>query len=266
MEVNKAILVKFTQTILRQLVRILLRFGVSHGEFADLAKGAYVDVAYRYYSLPKRKQTYSRAAVITGLSRKDVMRIREVDADANPQPSVLLNRGKRVIEGWLHDNELKQHSDIPLRGGTGSFEALVAQHGGDITARAILDELVRVGAVERVDLKTVRMVNSGYIPKKNETEMLDVAGRAVTDLLRTVAHNIAAPQDAYFQRQVAYHDVPASVAQKFREVSRVECQQVMRVLNDWLAAQCKAVDPQPGEATVRVGVGLYYFLDEKEEG
>ncbi|MEX1290347.1 MAG: DUF6502 family protein, partial [Desulfobacterales bacterium] len=48
--------------LLRPLMRILLRNGVSYGTFADLAKWIYVDVAAKEFGIKGRKQTTSRVS------------------------------------------------------------------------------------------------------------------------------------------------------------------------------------------------------------
>jgi hypothetical protein len=270
MDSNRALLAKVVVRILRPLIRILLRFEVSHSEFAELAKRAYVDVAYRYFAIPRRKQTYSRAAVITGLSRKDVVRLRAIEEHAPPETKRPLNRAARVIGGWLRDSEFlgpgNQPKDLPLRGDSGSFETLVARYSGDITARAILDELVRVGAVTKPDSNTVHLSSSGYIPQQSETELLEVISRCAADLLQTSAHNLIDPANAHFQRQVAYRDIPESVAEEFRKYSHDRCQELMIEFNGWLAVKKTTTTAQPGEAMKRVGVGLYYFENNTGEG
>ena len=55
--------------ILRPLIHILIRNGISYGTFADLAKWLFVDVAKREFAIEARKQTISRVSVITGLTR-----------------------------------------------------------------------------------------------------------------------------------------------------------------------------------------------------
>ena len=65
MESIKITLAKAVTKMLQPLARMLLRYEVSHSEFAEMARRAYVDVAYKYFSIPNRKQTYSRVAVLT---------------------------------------------------------------------------------------------------------------------------------------------------------------------------------------------------------
>src|SRR5262245_64623233 len=43
---------------------------------ADVVRQVYVDVALQEFGLPGRKQTTSRVAILTGLSRKEVARLR----------------------------------------------------------------------------------------------------------------------------------------------------------------------------------------------
>ena len=62
----KKILALATLRILSPLIRILLRNGVPLGAFADLAKWAYVDVAFREFGIKGRKQTTSRVSVRVG--------------------------------------------------------------------------------------------------------------------------------------------------------------------------------------------------------
>ena len=97
----KHIIAKAALKVLEPLVRILLRYEVSHSEFSELAKRSYVDVAYKYYSIPNRKQTYSRVAVITGLSRKEVVRLSDEENQGIPETKGPVNRANRVIGGWL---------------------------------------------------------------------------------------------------------------------------------------------------------------------
>ena len=68
-----------TLRVLRPLVRLLLRYGVPFGAFSELAKGAYVEIAREEFGIPGRKQSDSRVAVLTGLSRKKVHRVSRLE-------------------------------------------------------------------------------------------------------------------------------------------------------------------------------------------
>src|SRR5210317_1018540 len=86
--------------ILQPLVRILLRNGVSFGTFSDIAKWVYVDTAANEFGIANRKQTISRISVITGLSRKEVKRVKEKTRPADTAIAEQYNRAARVITAW----------------------------------------------------------------------------------------------------------------------------------------------------------------------
>ena len=61
------------------------------------------------------------------------------------------NRAARVITGWLRDPDFGDGNGHPsplrMAGKRLSLRALVKSYSGDIPVRAMLDELIRVGAV-----------------------------------------------------------------------------------------------------------------------
>ena len=50
--------------LLRPIVRILLRYGMSYSGFAELAKRTFIDVAQHDYAIDNRKQSISRISAI----------------------------------------------------------------------------------------------------------------------------------------------------------------------------------------------------------
>ncbi|RPJ21242.1 MAG: hypothetical protein EHM35_18465, partial [Planctomycetaceae bacterium] len=90
-------------SLLRPLVRILLRNNVPFTTFADLAKWVYVRVALEEFSLAMRKQSISRVALLTGLTRKEVLRVKRHAAPGDPAVSEKQNRAARVVSGWVRD-------------------------------------------------------------------------------------------------------------------------------------------------------------------
>jgi len=61
------------------IVRILLRFGITWREVSELTKRVYVEVAQQDYAERRRPVNTSRLAVMTGLTRKEVRRIRDLE-------------------------------------------------------------------------------------------------------------------------------------------------------------------------------------------
>ncbi|ROR35011.1 DUF6502 family protein [Inmirania thermothiophila] len=254
--------------LLRPLVRILLRNGVSFKEFAELAKWVFVDVAAKEFGIPGRKQTNSRISVITGLTRKEVLRIQRLPGPRSDETEKRYNRAARVIAGWVRDHRFADETGrpavLPFDGEGASFSALVRRYSGDIPPRAILDELVRVGAVERTADGAVRLLTKAYVPRTGEVDKLGILGTDVALLIATIDHNLRhEPPATRFQRKVLYDNLPAEVLPKLRALVEERGQGVLEELDQWLAAHDRDVNPH-AEGTGRkvAGVGIYYFEED----
>jgi len=254
--------------LLRPLVRILLRYGVSFGDFAEIARWVYVDVADKDFSIKSRKQSISRISVITGLNRKDVTRLKQINIHQDQDPSPGFNRAGRVISGWVRDKAYNDKDGcpavLPLEGEGQSFTALVKQYSGDMPVRAVLDELLRIEAVSRNDDGTVSLLVKAYIPKNVDTEKIFILGDDGADLISTIDHNLDAQnRPPFFQRKVVYDNIPIESIEDFRAISSVSGQQLLEKLDEILAADDRDINPAvKGSGRMRVGMGIYYFEED----
>lgn len=259
--VNAALLL-----LLRPLVRLLLRYHVPFSVFEELAKHAYVRAAMEDFALPGRKPTLSRASILTGLTRKDVQRL-----VAEPEPLRAAgeegyNRAARVVTGWMRDPQFHDADGAPaaldVHEGARSFAELVRRHSGDMPVRAVLDELLRVGAVQlrETDQRLV-LATRAYVPLGGEVEKLGILGTDVADLIGTIDHNLQhGGTDPRYQRKVMYRSVPAAIRPEFRALSAREAQALLEQLDAWLAERDTDNPPDdPKAPRVRLGLGIYYF-------
>ena len=270
-EINKVIS-RAVVKILHPLVRMLIRYNISHSEFSELARRAYVDVAFKYFTIPNRKKSYSRVSVITGLSRKEVVRLSAINPDEPVSTLGPRNRAKQVVNGWLKDPEFLDDDNQPrvlsLQEGLHSFDDLVKRYSGGTPTRAVLDELVRVGTVTKPDKKTVKLNHYGYLPESSDADMINVLSTHVSDLLDTCDFNLSREKSemARFQRQVTYIDIPQSLAQEFQVHSHERMLSLIVELNQWLATRNDALSGESEEPTCRVGAGAYYFKTSNQGG
>jgi len=268
---KEIILRAIIRRVLPPLVRILLRNQVSVSQFIDQVKDIYVEVADKDFSLPSKKNTLSRISVITGLSRKEVLRIKTQNKNDQQQAATYkLNKASNVITGWLNDSDFTgsdgKASGLPLKGDRESFEALVKRYGGDITPRAVLDELTRSGnVVMNAETGQLCLVSFGYVPEQN-IEKLEVMSKCTRDFLETLSHNLDHEvYEAYFQRQLTYTELPLKVVNEFKEFSKEKSLEHIFELNRWLANRKKnltAVDLE-NEELYRIGLGVYYIQNDE---
>ncbi len=256
--------------LLRPLARILLRNGIPYRTFAELAKQVYVDVAAVDFGIPGRKQSVSRISIITGISRKEVSRVRSLPEPRADTASQRYNRAARVISGWRRDGDflgpLSEPAELQIEGSGKSFSELVRRYSGDVPFRAVLDELLRVGAIEPVGKDSVRLIQRAYLPKTDEAGMLQILGTDVNDLISTIDHNLTV-QDSFFQRKVAYDNLHMEISQELRQLSTARGQALLEELDRMLAQHDRDTNPSVrGSGRIRAGLGIYYFEEVLEQG
>jgi hypothetical protein len=252
--------------LLRPLVRILLRYGISYGEFAEMARWVFVNVAEKDFGIVGKKQTISRISVITGLNRKDVTRLTKTNICEDKTVSGVINRAGRVIGGWVKDQGFHDHKGVPavlpLEGDEKSFAELVKRYSGDMPVRAVLDELLRIEAVKKNEDNTVSLLTRAYIPKNIDVEKIAILGADAADLMATIDHNLA-EQQPFFQRKVVYDNIPSEAVADFRETSAAEGQLLLEKLDILLSGQDRDCNPGvEGSGRKRLGVGIYYFEED----
>ena len=256
--------------LLRPLVRVLLRNGVSYNGFADLAKWEFVDVAAKEFGVPGRKQSDSRISVVTGLTRKEVARIKGIDTPDDTDAEQQYNRAARVIGGWMRDRRFSTQDSSPALlpfDGPDSFSELVKAYSGDMTARSILDELLRVGAVERNQEGMIRLLVSAYVPVGSDAGKLHILGSDVALLIGTIDHNMHQTQEQpHFQRKVAYDNLPLEALPKLRALTDEHAQALLQEIDRYLSQQDRDINPDvQGTGRKHAGIGIYYFEEDAPE-
>ena len=257
--------------LLHPLVRILLRHGVSYGEFSDSVRGAYIDIAGAELIPLGRPHTDSRLGILTGISKEDVHRIRALDE--NDDSEVGLNRIARVLQGWSQDPEyLGPYGlplEIPLEGDGISFEQLVKTYADDVTPRSLLDELLRVSAALETDDGYVRLLNRTYLPTPLDPVGLERLGNVVNYFIDTVDFNLQKKKqgEGRFERYaITMEGLSPTKFQAFDELIREKGQELLEILDDWLGQnEMKGGHKLQPNESIRTGVGIFHFVEKNPE-
>lgn len=263
-----SVLRRALRRVLHPLVRVLLRNGVDCGSVEEEIRRAFVAAAMTDLVPEGRKPTISRAATITGLSRKEVARLWHGDEGGESEPDMGQNRAATVVAGWVRDPDFQDGRGEPrplsLEDSAGGFPALVKRYSGDMPFRAVLDELVRVGAVEQMSDGRARLLARSYVPATDDAAKIDILGTDVAYLIDTIAWNLDhSGPSARYQRKVLYDDLPAEFAEQFRRFAAERCQSLLEEFDRELSKGDRGLNPEvPGSGRKAAGIGMFYFEED----
>ena len=246
------------------IIRTLLRNGMSYGEFDQVARKCFVDVAYRDFTPPGKKQTVSNVAILTGLNRKEVKKLAELDL---AQPAVeerQYNRVVRVLGGWINDPRFLRKdgnpSDLPYEG-SGSFSELVKEYSGDMPVAAMQKVLSASGNIRFTDDNHLRLLSHAYLPSDDPVEKLDILGTDSSQLLETIDFNLSAPEEALrFQRKASNPKVAQESIPEVQQFLKRKGQAFLEEVDLYLS-QHESDDGSSAE----LSVGLFYHESENDE-
>ncbi|MEL6446755.1 MAG: DUF6502 family protein [Pseudomonadota bacterium] len=184
---------------LRPLIHLLIESGLGHREFSEIAKRAYVDVASKNYGIRGRDTNISRVAVMTGLTRKEVKRIRdELNTPEGTEMLVKQLPPSIILQQWHTDPDFMDKNGTPralnFSDESPSFFALVRKYAGDIPAGALRTELKRAGAIDIAEDGSLTVLRRDY-------RIVDADEQFLWALSRTVYASIANASHNYFVRR-----------------------------------------------------------------
>lgn len=260
--------IRFAAAVLRPIIRSLLRLGISANEVNDLVRWLYVDEFYNRREFWHRRKPFgARAALLSGLSRKEVNRLSKID---QPDDAILTdqqNRAARVLAGWVNDprfHENGQPAPLPVesKSAIASFERLVQLYSGDLTTRTVLDELVRAGCVVMDEEGRARLANQAYGPSTTPSEHLAASGFGLQRLAETVDFNVGhvTGSERRLQRIWRQHLIPAERVGDAKQLISEHAVEAGRTLDQALARMAHT-KRHPDQEYREVGIGMYYFED-----
>jgi hypothetical protein len=264
-----ASLLKALRHVMRPLVRLMLRKGVTYLVFADLLKEVFVDVADREFRLNDKAPTDSRISLLTGVHRKDVRRLRNTSDPASSTLPENITFGAQLINAWTSApfcNNAGQPLPLPRlasAGGDCSFDALVAKVSTDIRARVVLDEWLRLGIVRLDEQERVHLEVQAFVPQKGFDEKTAYLGHNLHDHACAAVHNLCSEGPAFFERSVHYDALTPMSVDVLREAVASEGMQALLSFNR-LAAELEFRDLPSLEPRQRITVGLYFYTEASD--
>jgi hypothetical protein len=247
--------------LLRPVISLVMKCGMTWKEFTDLAKLAFVEVATEEFGIRGRQTNVSRVSILTGISRKEIARQRGRLASADEAPSAKTNDATRLLSGWHQDPKYldAKGSPMPLveRGPAPSFEALFQRYGGDTPFQTLLKELRAAGSIATNDAGKLVATRRYHMPAPMSEENIRLFGSNLFEHARTLERNITGRAEQRRFEGLAIDDrVQPAAANEFSRFLNERGQQFLEEIDDWLARhRVTAMDSD--SVPIRLGVGLY---------
>jgi hypothetical protein len=249
---------------MRPIARMLLGAGVTFSQFDEIAKRAFIEAALGQPDTKGRKINVSRVAVRTGLSRKEVARVKQLIESSSQldDSTAKIGRPARVLQLWHSESDFLDDQGCPIDlafdEGPRTFSDLVRLVGGDVPAGAVRAELLSAGGMVELPNGKFRVQKRFFVPAALDEDLIVGLAFIVTPLLETLNHNLSAPSSPFIQR-IAYSDhlSPEALAE-FRQDSHEQAEDLMNTIDRWVSVH-ESSGPVAEDPSKRAGVGVFYF-------
>ncbi|MCP4000228.1 MAG: hypothetical protein GY727_04875 [Gammaproteobacteria bacterium] len=265
--IQEGILRALSQAI-RPIASIFLKSGLGYVQFEEVFKVAFISVAAEEFGVRDRETNTSRIAVMTGLTRKEVARLRKVDFSTGLdwfEADTVLGR---LLKEWSNNKRYQKPDgsliDISFNDGDLSFCSLVRRVGGDLPPGAVRAELKRIGAVVELAEGFLRLTKQESLPDNLDERLPSFLRNGLENIGATIAYNSNPQRSAspFFQRiidsshinHIHHERLEATVKEKIAEFGSRYSEGVISILE---SDQNKA-DKKDGE-TINAGIGVYFF-------
>jgi hypothetical protein len=252
--------------LLRPLVRLFIRCGITFPALCDLLREIYVNVAEYDCALPGKVQTDSRVSLLTGIHRKEVARLRGAGAPVSTVPASI-SQTSRIFARWLSAPEFTDAQGHPLPlartsdGGQASFERLVVSVTRDVRPRAVLDEWLNRGLAMIDASGRVVLTDVAFVPTGGSDQQLFYFGRNLHDHAAAAVANVLGEEPRFMERAVHYDGLSQELAEALERRSRELATEALRTLNREANAACET----DAGGSWRWNFGLYIFRAEVQE-
>jgi len=257
--------------LLRPLVKIMLREGLTYSNFATIAQMAFVESAAKDFVGKGMKSTATSVCALTGMPLEQLKAVM-LDQEQYEASELLeaTNPFARVLHGWHNDRDYVGPYGFPvdLHFDTGklNFTVLSKRHATGVSPGTILQELLRVGAITEVGSNVWKPLKQEYIEPSLSPVNLGRMASLVESLLATLENNTnrSRAHTDLFERTVNV-DTPLTINQllALQTYMKTVGAQFLHRVDAFSAIDLQEnVTVRPGEvADIRAGLQCYLFVE-----
>lgn len=215
------------ETLLRPLMPVVLSYGVTEQDIAEVFRSLYLETLSEKLKQQGRPPTVARLALMTGLTRAEVERLRILQTEKRQlrnRSTKKLDQFARLLAIWHDDSRFSTPYGAPLdlslqpERGFRTFTEIVESAGAGNDPSLVLDELLAAGCVEVHAEKFVRCINRVYIPTGIDISRIVRLGQYVAAMNATMAHNLlrSPSEPSYYERALV---TGGGVTREFRDLA-----------------------------------------------
>jgi hypothetical protein len=257
--------------LLRPLVRIMLREGLTYSHFAAIAQMAFVESAAKDFVGKGAKASGASVCALTGMTGDEVSSVLlEQERFEALEVLEVSNPFARVLHGWHNDRDYVGPYgfpvDLPFAGSPLSFSILAGRHVPGVSPQIILQELQRIGAVTEVGTNVWKPLKQEYIEPSLSPENVGRMASLVESLLSTLENNTRKARDGtdLFERTMIV-DAPLASYQllELQSYLKVVGGQFLHRVDAFAAVELNEKMPlQPGDvADIRAGLQCFLYVE-----
>lgn len=255
---------KAIEYLLYPLVRLVIARSISFGSLSDLIK--YVMVKEAEQQLKRKNMEVvsdSRISIVTGVHRREVKRIRSLEANdvSVYQPSL----ASQVVARWAGEKKLQSKNGpkrLPRKKLTDKefdFDDLVTSIHTDVRPRVVLEELIDRRLVTVNESDELQLHPERLAMKQDQEETLHYLSLNIHDHLATAVHNLSNPDNKQLDRCVHYHGLSKEAVERIREIAEKHSMDSLVVINK---IALELIHDPRSQGDQRMNFGTYFHHEK----
>jgi hypothetical protein len=249
------------EAILEPLAGLLLSNEIRYGQAEELLKMAFVRASARAFAAQEKLPSVTTVSVATGIRRREVKRLVDQPwTGAAPKIAPAIQARLR----WATDPRFLDRKGQPralarsATEGQTSFADLAAATSKDVHPKALLDELLRIGAVQEREGE-VLLKYPFQASNRRRDEVLRASSMNVADHLSALLVNMLSEQPPLLERAIFADGLTQASAQQGTELAREYWADALAGLREKLQ-HLVDTDAQAPDNTWRIRIGIYSYL------
>lgn len=257
----KSMLRQACSALLRPIASMLLKAGMTWKEFSDISKTVFVAVASEEFGIKGRPTNVSRTSILTGISRKEVRRQRDmIEADVPLIPEKTTD-ATRLLSAWFQDelycDENGMPKPLPRSGPVPSFQTLFETYGGDTPEQTLIKELQKVGSVVEDNDGRIVAKRRYYMPVQTDIGHIQIFCSNLNDHANTLCKNLyGGDADKRLEGIAVNFLIDPDALVEFRKIADQSGQRFLEETDAWLTEH--SIDEnETNKTSIRLGIGVY---------